>query len=98
MQLMSIEQITDHDYRVIIDLDVCYIQDHRIGHLVGTDPVIVIHSVFGSFTGFIFLLLRPPVLSAPPILLCPRHRLLSGIIIWVIFVAYNCLHFFIEVF
>jgi hypothetical protein len=38
MQLMSTGQIADHDYRVILDPDVCYIQDRRTGHLVGTDP------------------------------------------------------------
>jgi hypothetical protein len=38
MQLMSAGQITDHDYRVILDSDFCYIQDHRTGHLVGTGP------------------------------------------------------------
>jgi hypothetical protein len=38
MQLMSSGQITDHDYHVILDPDVCYIQDHRTGHLVGTGP------------------------------------------------------------
>jgi hypothetical protein len=64
MQLMSVGQITDHDCRVILDPDVCYIQDRRTGHLVGTAPVVVIHNVFGSLTGFIFLPLRPPVLSA----------------------------------
>jgi hypothetical protein len=38
IQLMSTGQITDHDCRVILDLDVCNIQDHRTGHLVGTGP------------------------------------------------------------
>jgi hypothetical protein len=38
MQLMSAGQITDHDCRVILDPDVCYIQDRRTGHLVGTGP------------------------------------------------------------
>jgi hypothetical protein len=38
MQLMSVGQIADHDCRVILDPDVCYIQDRRTGHLVGTDP------------------------------------------------------------
>jgi hypothetical protein len=38
MQLMSVGQITDHDCRVILDPDVCYIQDHRTSHLVGTGP------------------------------------------------------------
>jgi hypothetical protein len=38
MHLMSARQITDHDYRVILNPDFCYIQDHRIGHLVGTSP------------------------------------------------------------
>jgi hypothetical protein len=98
MQLMSAWQITDHDYRVILDHDICYIQDRRTGHLVGTGSVGVIHNVFGSLTGFIFLLLRPPVLSTPPMLLHPRHLLLSGIIDWVTFMALDCLLCFIEVF
>jgi hypothetical protein len=38
MQLMSAGQITDHDCRVILDPDVCYIQYRRTGHLVGTGP------------------------------------------------------------
>jgi hypothetical protein len=38
MQLMSTGQITDHDCRVILDPDFCYIQDCRTGHLVGTSP------------------------------------------------------------
>jgi hypothetical protein len=38
MQLMSVGQITDHDCRVILDPDFCYIQDRRTGHLVGTGP------------------------------------------------------------
>jgi hypothetical protein len=38
MQLMSAEQITDHDCRVILDPDFCYIQDRFTGHLVGTGP------------------------------------------------------------
>jgi hypothetical protein len=38
IQLMSTGQITDHDYRVILDPDFCYIQDHRTDHLVGTGP------------------------------------------------------------
>jgi hypothetical protein len=38
LQLMSIGQITDHDCRVILDPNVCYIQDHHTGHLVGTGP------------------------------------------------------------
>jgi hypothetical protein len=29
---MSAGQITDHDCRVILDLDFCYIQDRRMGH------------------------------------------------------------------
>jgi hypothetical protein len=35
---MSAGQITDHDCRVILDPDFCYIQDCRTGHLVGTGP------------------------------------------------------------
>jgi hypothetical protein len=38
MQLMSAGQIADHDCRVILDPDVCYIQNRRTGHLVGTGP------------------------------------------------------------
>jgi hypothetical protein len=30
-------QITDHVCLVILDPDVCYIQDRYTGHLVGTD-------------------------------------------------------------
>jgi hypothetical protein len=61
-------------------------------------PVIVIHSVFESLTGFIFLSLCPPVLSAPPMLLRPHHHLLSGIIVWVIFLTLDYLLCFVEVF
>jgi hypothetical protein len=46
-------------------------------------PVVVIHSVFGSLTGFVFLPLRPRVLLA---LLMLRHHLLSGIIVFSIIV------------
>jgi hypothetical protein len=38
MQLMYAGQITDHDYRVILDRDFFYIQDCCTGHLVGTGP------------------------------------------------------------
>jgi hypothetical protein len=38
MQLMSAGQITDHDCRVILDPDFFYIQDRRMGHLVGIGP------------------------------------------------------------
>jgi hypothetical protein len=61
-------------------------------------PVIVIHNVFGSLADFIFLPLRPPVLSAPPVLLRPRRRLLNGIIIWVIFLTPDYLLCFVKVF
>jgi hypothetical protein len=61
-------------------------------------PVVIIHSVFGSLTGFIFLLLHPPVLSAPHVLLHPRRHLLSDIIVWVIFLAPGYLLCFVEVF
>jgi hypothetical protein len=61
-------------------------------------PAVTIHSVFGSLTSFIFLLLHPSVLSALPTLLHPRHRLLSGIIVWATFVAPDYLHYFVEVF
>jgi hypothetical protein len=87
MQLMSAGQIADHDWRVILDPNVYYIQDRRIGHLVGTGPIVVIRNVFGSLYGFILLPLRPLVLSAPPVLFHPRRHLLSCIIIWVIILA-----------
>jgi hypothetical protein len=61
-------------------------------------PDAVTHSVFGSLTGFIFLSLRSPVLSAPPLLLHPHYRLLSSIIVWVNFVAPDCMLCFVEVF
>jgi hypothetical protein len=61
-------------------------------------PVVVIHSVFGILTGVIFLSLRPPVLSAPPVLLRPRRHLLSGIIVWVIFLVPDYLVCFVKVF
>jgi hypothetical protein len=35
---MSVGQIADYDCRVIFGPNVCYIQDHRTGHLVGTGP------------------------------------------------------------
>jgi hypothetical protein len=54
---------------------------------------VVTHIVFGRLTDFIFLPLRPPVLSS---LLHPRHRFLSDIIAWVIFVVLNYLHCFVE--
>jgi hypothetical protein len=44
-------------------------------------PVVVIHIICGSLTGFIFLSLRLPVMSASPVLFRPHHHLLSGIII-----------------
>jgi hypothetical protein len=58
----------------------------------------VTHTVFGSLTGFVFLPLRPPVLPALSSLFHPRHRFLSGIIIWVIIVVLNYLHCFVDVF
>jgi hypothetical protein len=98
IQLMSVGQIADHDYRVILDPAVCYIQDHRTGHLVDTGPVVMIHSVFEGLTSFILLLLCPPVLSALPVLLRPCRHLLSGIIVWVIFLTLDYLLCFIKVF
>jgi hypothetical protein len=38
MQLMSARQITNHDCRVIIDPNICYIHDLHTGHLVDTGP------------------------------------------------------------
>jgi hypothetical protein len=98
MQLMSNGQITDHDCCVILDPDVCYIQNRRASHWLTLALIVVIHSVFGSLTGFVFLPLRPPVLLAPPMLLHPSHCLHSGIIVYVIFVAPGCPHCFVEAF
>jgi hypothetical protein len=60
--------------------------------------IAVIHNAFGSLTDFIFLPLRLPILSAPPVLLCPRRHLFSGIIVWVIFLSPGYLLCFVEVF
>jgi hypothetical protein len=38
MQLMSAKHVTNHDCRVILYRDFCYIQDWRIVHLVRTRP------------------------------------------------------------
>jgi hypothetical protein len=61
-------------------------------------PVIVIHNVCESLTDFIFLSLRPPILSAPPVLLRPRRHLLGGINVWDIFLTPGYLLCFIDVF
>jgi hypothetical protein len=60
--------------------------------------VVVIHNVRGSLTGFISLSLRPSVLSALAVLLCPHRHLLNGIIVWDIFLAPGYLLCFVEVF
>jgi hypothetical protein len=57
----------------------------------------VTHSIFGNLTRFVFLMLRSPILPVLPSLLRPHRRFLSGIIVWVIFVVLDYLHFFIEV-
>jgi hypothetical protein len=44
-------------------------------------PIAVIHNVFGSLTGFIFLSLRPLVLLDLLMLRHPRRHWLSGIIV-----------------
>ena len=38
MQLMSAGQLTDHDCRVILDPDFCYVQDRSTGRVIGTGP------------------------------------------------------------
>jgi hypothetical protein len=60
--------------------------------------VVVIHTIFGSLIGFIFLPLRLPVLLALLILHHPHHHLLSGIIIWATFVAPACRLYFAKFF
>jgi hypothetical protein len=61
-------------------------------------PIVMIHNVCGSLTSYIFLPLRPPVLSALPVLLSPHRYLFSGIIVWDIFLAPDYLLYFVEVF
>jgi hypothetical protein len=60
--------------------------------------IVVTHSIFGSLVDFVFLLIRPLVLLALPLLLCLCRCFLSGIIVWAIFVALDCPCCFIEVF
>ena len=88
MQLISGGQLTDHSCRVILESDSCCIQDRITGLLVGTGPRRRdSQRLWGSLTGFVFLLLLLPVLL---VLLRPRHPhrlLLSGIIVWDISVA-----------
>jgi hypothetical protein len=69
-----------------------------IGPWLALAPVGMIHNIFESLTGFVFLPLRPPVLSALSMLLRSHRRLLSGIIAWATFVALDCLLCFVEVF
>lgn len=38
MQLMTVSQLIDHDYCVILDPDFYYVQDRSMGRLVGTGP------------------------------------------------------------
>jgi hypothetical protein len=61
-------------------------------------PGAVTHNVFGCLTDFVFLPLHPTVLTILPSLLHPRHRFLSGIIVWVIFVVLDYLLCFVDVF
>jgi hypothetical protein len=61
-------------------------------------PDAVTHNVFGSLTDFIFLPLRPPILSVLLSLLHPHHHFISAIIVWVIFVDLDYLLCFVEVF
>jgi hypothetical protein len=98
MHLMSARQITDHNCCVILDPDFAIFRIIALVTWLALAPVVVIHSVCGSLTGFIFLPLRPPVLSALPVLLHPRRHWLSGIIVWDIFLAPSYLLWFIEVF
>jgi hypothetical protein len=92
IQLMSARQIADHDYHVILDPDVCYIQGHRTGpHRRDSQRL-------WELDWLVFLLLRSLVLLAPPVMLRPHRRLLSGIIVWVIFLSPDYLLCFFEVF
>ena len=95
---MSVGQITDHDCLVIPDPDFAIFRIVALVTWLALAPVVVIYSIFGSLTGFIFFLLRPPVLSTLPVLLHPQRHLLSGIIVWVIFLPPSYLLYFIEVF
>jgi hypothetical protein len=92
MQLMSARQINDHDCRVILDHDFCYIQDRCTSHWLALALVVVTHCVFVSLPGFVFLPQHSSVLSALPSLLHLRRNFLSDIIVWATFVALDCLH------
>jgi hypothetical protein len=98
MQLMSVGQITDMAVVLFLTLIFAIFRIIALVTWLALASVIVIHSIFGSLIGFIFLPLRPPVLSAPPVLLHPRHHLLCGIIVWVIFLTTDYLLCFVEIF
>jgi hypothetical protein len=81
MQLMSTGQIADHNYHVILDPDVCYIQDCRISHLVGTGP----HRHDSQRLWEFDLLHLPSVVPVSPVsstYATSSTSSLSGIIIW----------------
>jgi hypothetical protein len=82
MQLRFVGQIANHDYRVILNPDVCYIHDCRTGHLVGTGPVGVIHNErLWVLDDLVFLLL-----------LHPRRHLLSAIVVvWFLTLCFTSL-------
>jgi hypothetical protein len=82
----------------ILDPGVCYIQDRRTGHLVGTGPRRRDSQRLWKLDWLHLPSLCPPVLSASPVLLRPCHHLLSGIIVWVIFLAPGYLLCFVDIF
>jgi hypothetical protein len=98
MQLMSAGQIIDHDCCVILDpIFAIFRIVTRVIWLV-LPPGAMTHIFFGSLTGFVFLLLHPPVLPVLLSLLHACHHFINGIIIWVIFVDVDYLLCIVDVF
>jgi hypothetical protein len=98
MQLMSARQITDHDCVSFLTLIFAIFWIVTQVTWLVLAPGVVTHIVFESLTGFVFLLLRLPVLLVLLSLLRPCRCFLSGIIVCIIFMVFNYLHCFVEVF
>jgi hypothetical protein len=97
MQFMSVGQIIDHDYRVILDPEFCYIQDCRTGHLVGTRSRRRDSQCLWELDWLCLSSVVPASLVSP-VAASSTSSFISGIIVWVIFVDLDYLLCFIEVF
>ena len=98
MRLMSAGQIADHDYHVILDPDVCYIQDRRTGHLVGTGPRRRDSQRLWELDWLRLPSAAPASLVSSAYAASSTSSFAHGIIVWVIFVAPACRLYFVEVF